>query len=52
MVRAYIYVAGNLSYRLCIAIVKGRMVFIAHLDNYTINNMKEHLRDRGQPINL
>jgi len=28
------------------------MASITHLGNFTINQMKEHLRDRGLPMNL
>ena len=48
--------AGNLDH-LYDAIVDGHadavlMASITHFGNYTITEMKEHLRDRGIPVNL
>lgn len=48
--------AGNLDH-LYDAVVKGGadavlMASITHFGNYTITEMKEHLRDRGLPMNL
>ena len=48
--------AGNLDH-LYDAVVDGGadavlMASITHFGNYTIKEMKEHLRDRGIPVNL